>query len=148
MSDFLAEITGMGADYAPTDEEDRDFWSGEGHLSFTVTANRHDVFEIDTLEYSGCVGGFDEGLGLEFGLREGHLGVDPSELKEGYTYHFDGITVSHTCGDGWTTDDDAEYYVGNVTSERLPIRQFVPLLLRNWWWFSFGWKIREWRNSQ
>lgn len=128
----------------PSEEDERDFWNGEGNLVFTVTANRpaDDVFEIEIEEYSGCVGGFGEGVGIEWGLKEGYLGIGRDELKEGYTYYCDEITVSWTRGDGWTTEDDSDYYVGNMRSERLPLISYLKLIINNAWWFNIGWKLK------
>jgi hypothetical protein len=132
----------------PSEEEERDFWNGEGNLVFTVLSNRPDVFEINIEEYSGCVGGFNEGIGIEWGLKDGYLDIDPSELHEGYTYYCDEITVSWYKGDGWTTDDDSDYYVGNIRSERLPLIKYLKLKLHNAWWFNIGWRINQWQRKR
>lgn len=135
----------------PSEDEERDFWNGTGHLYFGVTANRNgkdDVFEIDIYEYSGCVGGFGEGVGIEWGLKEGYLGIDRHELKEGYTYLLDEVTVSWFKGDGWTTDDDSEYYVGDFQETRLPLKKYLKLLIQNAWWFNIGYRISNWRNQR
>lgn len=154
--DLKSELVSVPNAWEPNEEEERDFWAGEGNLVFTVTANQprtkglywdDGVFEVDIEEYSGCLGGFNEGIGIEWGLKEGYLNVDPSELQEGYTYFLDEVTVSFTRGDGWTTDDDSDYYVGGFRCERLPLIPYLKLKLRNVWWFNIGYKIREWRNS-
>ena len=141
----LADIEFKSVDYGPSEEEERDFWAGEGHLVFLVTSNRKDedldVFEIEIEEYSGCLGGFNEGMGIEWGLKEGYLGIDRSELHEGYVYELLEVSVSFTRGDGWTTDDDSEYYVGDLIARRLPLFQYLKLKINNAWWFNIGWKI-------
>ena len=48
------------------------------------------------LDYSGCVGGLNETLGIQYSLNEGILDVD---LKLGYTYELQGITAH--CLDPW-----------------------------------------------
>lgn len=133
----------------PTEEEEREYWAGEGTLTFTVLTNRPNdgVLEVEVEDYTGCLGGFDEGIGIEWGLGEGYLGIDREDLKEGYKYYLSEITVSFTRGDGWMTDDDSEYYVESVRAERLPLFSYLKLIIHNAWWFNFGWKIRQWRNS-
>lgn len=149
-----AEMVSIDHDWQPSEEEERDFWNGEGSLIFTVISNRpashphDDVFEIEIEEYTGCVGGFNEGVGIEWGLKEGYLGIDRSELKEGYQYYAGEITVSWTRGDGWTTDDDSDYYVGDFYGNRLPLVQYLKLKITNAWWFNIGWRIRQWQQKR
>lgn len=158
MIDFNNIMVVSTNDYEPSEEDERDFWNGEGHLIFKVTANRKgdpdlfkkpttDVFEIEIEEYSGCLGGFSEGCGIEWGLKEGYLNIAREDLFEGYIYYCTEITVSWTRGDGWMTEDDSEYYVGDMCSERLPLIPYLKLKLHNVWWFNIGWKIQEWRNK-
>lgn len=125
----------------PTEEDIRDYWSGEGHLSFRVlsydpSAHPWSRYEIEVLDYSGCVGGLDEQLGIDYAVNEGIL--DVGKLHIGCTYDVRGITVVWSRGDGWTTDDDVDYYVESVT-------QYAVLhqLIAAWWWHLIGWRIRN-----
>lgn len=128
--------------FQPSEEDMKDYWSGEGTLTFTVISNRPDVFEIEIEDMTGCVGGLDEQLGTEYAIREGYLG-DREGLREGYTYHWSQITVSWFKGDGWTTDDDCDYYVEAEEFKRLPLLQFIKLKIKNAWWFNIGWRFRK-----
>jgi hypothetical protein len=128
--------------YRPTEEEERDYWAGEGHLTFHVVSydptSTYCPYEIDWDDYSGCVGGLDETLGIEYAVNEGIL--DVGKLHIGMTYEVQGITAHFTRGDGWTTDDDVDYYVESVTKVIYPHR-----LLKAWWWGLIGHRIRNWR---
>jgi len=130
----------------PSEEDIRDYWSGEGHLIFTVISYDPDAYawskyEIDWEDYSGCVGGLDETLGIQYALNEGIL--DVGELKLGWTYEVHGITVEWTRGDGWTTDDDVDYYVEGEIRKRIHFSRWLSA----WWWHLIGWRIRKWRNG-
>lgn len=125
----------------PTEEDFRDYWSGEGHLEFTVISYDPDAhpwsrYEIDWHDYSGCVGGLQETLGIQYALNEGIL--DAGKLRLGVHYRLDGITCHWTRGDGWTTDDDVNYYVESVTTTL-----FLPTWIKAWWWHLIGWRIRN-----
>lgn len=130
--------------YQPTEEDEKDYWSGEGHLIFRVVSYdpncSFEPYEIDWLDYSGCVGGLDETLGIQYAINEGIL--DLPKLKIGHTYHVHGITVVWTRGDGWEIDDDVDYYVEDVTS-------YIVLheWLYAWWWHLVGHRIRNWRKK-
>lgn len=125
-----------------TEEDEKHYWSGEGHLIFTVIsydpdANPWSRYEIDYEDYSGCVGGLDETLGIQYALNEGIL--DVGELKLGWTYEVHGITVVWTRGDGWTTDDDVDYYVEGEIRKRIHLSRWLSA----WWWHLIGWRIRN-----
>lgn len=130
--------------YEPSDEELREHWSGEGYLEFTVISHTkgkgYIPFEIDYHDYSGCVGGLDETLGIEYAVNEGIL--DVGKLHLGVTYVVRGITVDWTRGDGWEIDDDVDYYVESVSKEVYPHR-----FISAWWWHLIGWRIRQWRQK-
>ena len=130
--------------YHPTPEEERDYWAGEGHLVFHVVSYDPSAtycpYEIDYDDYSGCVGGLQESLGLDYAINEGIL--DVGKLQIGMTYEVRGITVHFTRGDGWMTDDDADYYVESVTKILYPTR-----FIKAWWWHLIGHRIRNWRKS-
>lgn len=130
--------------YHPTPEEEREYWAGEGHLVFHVVSYdpnlKYCPYEIECISYSGCVGGLDEILGLNYAINEGIL--DVGKLQIGMTYEVNGITVIFTRGDGWTTDDDTAYYIESVTKIIYPIR-----FIKAWWWELLGHRIRNWRQS-
>lgn len=142
---ILREATEQEMDfYRPTSEEERDYWAGEGDLTFHVLSHTkgkgYIPYEIDWDDYSGCVGGLNETLGIDYSVNEGIL--DVGKLHIGVTYHVQGITAHFTRGDGWTTDDDVEYYVESVTKIIYPHR-----FIAAWWWHLIGWRIRQWRNK-
>lgn len=128
--------------YEPTEEDIKEHWAGEGHLVFKVLSydktKSYMPYEIEYLDYSGCVGGLDETLGIEYSVNEGIL--DVGKLHIGVTYTVNGITAHFTRGDGWTTDDDVEYEVESVTKELV-----LPEWLYAWWWHLVGHRIRNWR---
>ena len=131
--------------YQPTEEEERDYWSGKGHLVFKVRSydpTSFLPFEIECEDYSGCVGGLDETLGIEYAINEGILDVGP--LHIGFTYEVSGITVVWTRGDGWTTDDDVDYYVEGGVIKYAPLRDLISA----WWWHLIGHRIRNWKNAR
>lgn len=143
---FLTYIMECDEDgYHPTEEEERDYWSGEGHLEFTVISHTkgkgYIPFEIDYHDYSGCVGGLDETLGIEYAVNEGIL--DVGKLRLGVTYIVHGITVQWTRGDGWTTDDDVDYYVEGEIYKRI----YLSRWLSAWWWHLIGWRLRNARTK-
>lgn len=143
--DLEAKLVPIPDDWEPSEEDIKDYWSGEGHLEFRVLSydktTKYNPYEIECLDYSGCVGGLDETLGIEYAVNEGIL--DVGKLHIGCTYRVDGITVVWTRGDGWTTDDDVDYYIESVT-------QYAVLhqLIYAWWWHLVGHRIRNWRNAR
>ena len=83
-------------DWEPSEEDLKDHWSGEGHLTFKVlsydpNAYAWSRYEIEVLDYSGCVGGLDETLGIGYALNEGIL--DAGNLHIGVTYTLHEIIV-------------------------------------------------------
>lgn len=136
-------------DYAMTEEDERDHWSGVGHLEFYVIQNVPDCFEVEIIDYSGCMGGADETLGIHH-LLEDCWGFheDPDiRLREGCRYTVHDIEVDWTMGDGWTTDDDVEYYPGAIT-EAWTIRERVSQKLSNWWHRQVRCRVRGWRHGR
>lgn len=132
--------------YTPTPEEERDYWSGPGHIDFYVSANRPGVFEVEYEDYSGCAGGALEMVGLDYLLTD-MLGINVEELREGWTYQVLGLTVVHTRGDGWTTDDDSTYYYEHLVAVR-DWRRWARQKVSNAWWFTVGWRISQWRRKR
>lgn len=126
------------------DEDERDYWSGEGDLTFHVLSHdptcNYCPYEIDWDDYSGCVGGLNETLGISYAINEGIIDAHP--LRIGMTYHVQGITVVHTRGDGWNTDDDSEYYVESVSKILYPDR-----FISAWWWKLIGHRIQKWKTK-
>lgn len=131
--------------FAPSEEDERDFWNGEGSITFFVEQNIDDIFEIEVLDYTGCVGGLQDTIGIEFYIEE-YWGLRP-ELKEGVTYTLGGVNVEWTRGDGWTTDDDVEYYFDSITAHWV-LWTRAKTILYNLWWQNIGWKIRQWRMTR
>lgn len=101
----------------PSDEDLYEHWSGRGHIEFFVVQNAGDIFEIEYVDYSGCAGGLMETLGIDEWSLQNVLGIDRAELREGVYYTIHGLTVVWTRGDGWTTDDDVEYYWEELTHD-------------------------------
>lgn len=132
------------SDFVMTKEDERDYWNGEGHLEFQVLSYDPKVswekYEIDWLDYSGCVGGLDEMLGISYAINEGILETD--KLQFGYIYTLHEITAHWTRGDGWTTDDNVDYEVGYIT-RRFSLKNWIS----TWWWHLVGHHIRNWRNQ-
>lgn len=130
--------------FEPSEEDIRDYWCGKGAITFTVTEHdpeaRFCPFGFEVEDYSGCVGGLDESLGITYSLNERVL--DVGKLRLGVTYYVEEITVVFTRGDGWTTDDDADYYVGSVKTKI----HLIPFL-KAWWWHLVGWRIKAWRSK-
>jgi hypothetical protein len=99
--------------------EEREHWNGKGHIEFLVVQNAPDIFEVEMVDYSGCAGGLQETLGIEYYITDIwclHKGSEPP-LLEGGTYTLNGVTAEWTRGDGWTTDDDVEYSFETITQK-------------------------------
>lgn len=127
--------------YQPTEEEERDFWVGFGHITFFVQQNTKHVFEIQIEDMSGCAGGLNEMVGLEWAIKN-ELGIELEQLKEGYTYTIQGLTAYFYPGDGWETDDDSEYDYEKLTYKIEPWR-YLKQKLTNFWWQNIGWRFRK-----
>lgn len=137
------DIQEMDVDYPyPTEEEERDHWNGKGHIEFFVIQNVPGTFEIEVLDYSGCAGGLQETLGIEYYLTEYWDLQD--EVREGVTYTLHNVTVTWTRGDGWTTDDDVEYDFELITHHATTIG-YLPYKIKMIWWRAVGCHIRNWR---
>lgn len=127
--------------YAPSEEDERDHWSGEGFITFFVQQNLPEVFEIEIDDYAGCAGGMGETIGLEYAIQHDLL-HDISRLKEGYTYTINKLTADFTRGDGWTTDDDVNWDFDTLTHNIEPWR-YLKQKLTNLWWQNIGWRLRK-----
>ena len=136
--------------YEPTEEDERNHWSGVGFITFFIEQNintgPYPVFEMQIDDYGGCAGGASEFIGLDW-LIHYELGLDRAKFKEGYTYTIKGLTAHFTRGDGWMTDDDVEYNFEIITYKIQPWR-YLKQKLTNLWWQNIGWRIREWRTKK
>lgn len=132
--------------YAPTVEEERDHWNGQGHIEFFVNQNVDNCFEIEILDSSGCAGGLEETLGINYAIYEGIIDVDLSELRQGFTYKIHGLNVTWFQGDGWEIDDDSEYSFTELT-RTYKLWPLIKHTLFMFWWQNIGWK-NNWRRNQ
>lgn len=130
--------------YTPTPEEERQHWVGKGHIEFFVEQNVPGIFEIEIIDYSGCAGGLDETIGLDYAVKE--FLVDVRELHEGVRYTIKGLTVSFTRGDGWTTDDDSDYEFEEL-EVHWSLLPWMKQKMFNIWWRQIGWKLHERKNK-
>ena len=134
--------------YQPSPEDEHHFWNGEGFITFYVVQNiiKDDIFEIEVEDYDGCAGGAHETVGFDYLIKE-MLGINIADLKEGHTYTIEKLTVVWTRGDGWTIDDDVDYYFENLKDEIQWFR-FLKQKLTNLWWQNFGWRIADARRKR
>lgn len=133
-------------EYEPTPEEENDYWCGKGSITFKVISYDKNAepwarFEIEYLDYEGCVGGIGETIGIEYAINEGYIG-DPSKLKLGWTYTYGDIEAFFTRGDGWSTDDDVDWYTGYVT-EHFDLIEWI----KAWWRYLITDQILIWRRK-
>ena len=124
----------------PTDEEEHDYWNGAGHIEFFVIQNVLGDFEIEVTDCSGCAGGLQETIGIDYYLKE-YWGLQ-NELREGVTYTLHNVTVYWTRGDGWTYDDDVEYNFDSMTSHATAIG-YLSYKIHMIWWRAVGSRIRN-----
>lgn len=126
-----AEIVALPED-PDEDKAMQDHWNGEGSITFYVLDNGPTGLYIEVLDHSGCAGGLDETIGIDYAIDEGYLDLSDCRLIVGYTYTLGGLNVEWTRGDGWSTDDDSEYtfetFIGHG-SHWLFLRQTAI----NWW---------------
>lgn len=141
MTQLTASVDDEIKIFEPSPEDEYHYWSGEGFIKFYVQQNipKDDIFEFEVEDYDGCAGGANEGVGFDYLIKE-MLGLDISELKEGHTYTIEKLTVVWTRGDGWTTDDDVEYYFENLKDEIQWFR-LIKQKLTNLWWQNIGWRL-------
>lgn len=109
-----------------------------GTLEFFVQQNAPDVFEIDVLDYDGCMYWAQEGMGFEYWV-EYYIGK--ADLREGVTYLVTEAEVTFYRGDGWTTDDDEDWDF--QLTHRVRWATYIKTKLRNLWWRSVGYRIAE-----
>ena len=132
-----------------TKERERDYWNAPGHIEFYVLQNHPDVFEVEYVDYSGCAGGLEETLGIEYYLSEywfPEKGGDREILKEGVTYTLHDVTVQWIGGDARSTADDVEYDYGSMTST-WTIYSRLRQKISNLWWRHIGCRLRAGRGN-
>ena len=131
------------------DAAQKDHWSGLGHIEFFVIQNTPDDFEIDVIDYSGCVGGAHETLGVDYLIKDMWcLHEDPDLiLREGVYYIIHDVTVTWTRGDGWTTDDDVDYDYKSIT-HHTNLWLYMSHKAKMIWWRRVGWRIAQWRQKR
>ena len=126
-----------------TREEEKDYWDGVGTLSILVTLNipQEKIFEFEILEFSGCVQGIEEAMGIDYLLND-HWYVQgyAKPFREGFIYTFHHITPYWIRGDGYTTDDDVEYSHGSITVRWHPWTWFKTKM-DALWWKHIGWRF-------
>lgn len=131
-------------------EDEKDYYSGVGELEIFVSMNykpgtKDEVFEFEVIDYSGCVGYMQECVGIDYWLKD--MICVYKGLDAGVTYVFKGITAHFTRGDGYTTDDDVEWYFDGM-EERWNLWVWLKTWIKNMWWLHVGWHIRAWRHRR
>lgn len=121
-------------------EDEKHFWSGEGFVTFIVFQNDADNFEIEVLDYDGCVGGMREQWGLDYQIQ--HIWCNQGDFAEGYIHTLHKMTVIWTRGEFGISDDDVEYDYKSHTKERTGLIEFLKIKLSNFWWRTIGWRLR------
>jgi hypothetical protein len=114
----LLQITAI-----PRDPEEEDFQppspSKPGRVLFEIVHiyqpgenRRGDCYEIEVVDWDSDSAVFwaNEGIGVDYLLTD----VLDLELEDVGFYVVDGITVDFIRGDGWTTDDDEDWCMGDV----------------------------------
>lgn len=137
----MTNLLEFDTEFEMSEEDEKGYWSGPGYIIFFVQQNIDNVFEIEIDEYTGCAGGADETIGLEW-LIHHELIIDRDQLKEGHTYTIEGLNVVWTRGDGWMTDDDVDYYYAALHDKIEPWRWFKQKVT-NLWWQNIGWRLRK-----
>jgi len=143
------EMVGVEDPNQMTKEEEADHWAGEGTLQILVLLNlpatdEHDrVFEYDVLEASGCLGGANETVGIDYLLQDIWGVLDMKyPLKEGHIYTFYKVTAYWTRGDGFTSDDDVEWNYG-VLTEDFNLWTWLKVKPMAMWWKHIGWRLQK-----
>lgn len=129
---------------APTEEDEREHWNGVGHVTFFVIQNVPDTFEVEILDHSGCAGGLDETIGLEYYITDAW--DLQGQVREGGTYTLNKLTVTWTRGDGWSTDDDVEYEFESITAQTTAVGYLLHKV-KMIWWRQVQCRLRDWKKS-
>lgn len=140
------EMTAVEDPNAMSQEEEADYWAGVGSLTIFVTLviPEENIFEFDVVDYSGCVGGIQEAIGIDYLLTDIWCINKGREhpLKEGIFYTFHNISAFWTSGDGYSTDDDVDYYFGGLTHE-LKLWPWFKTKVAATWWKHIGWRFSK-----
>ena len=139
------EMTPVADPFAMTQEEEADYWNGIGKLEIFITLviPEDNIFEFEVLEMTGCVQGIEESIGIEYLLRDIWCVNRSREypLREGFFYTFHNVSAYWTRGDGYTTDDDVDYYFGALTYEWKFWPWFKTKIAATWW-KHIGWRFK------
>lgn len=152
MTDLITVMSEEDEYYGMTKEAfeagERDHWNGDGDIEFFVIQHTKDNFEIEVIDYSGCAGGLEETLGIEYTIKNlWCLHKDDQFIfREGVFYTIHGLTVTWTRGDGWTTDNDVEYNFESIT-HHTSLWLYISHKISMIWWRAIGHHIRKWNNS-
>jgi hypothetical protein len=138
---FEIDFTDVEDTHAWDAEDEKHYWSGTGFVEFLVLQNDDDNFEIEEIDYDGCVNGMNESIGLEYQIQ--HIWCIQEDFKEGYVYTLHDVTVTWIRGEWGISDDDVEYDFAKMTCKRLPLIQYLKLKISNIWWRSYGWKLKR-----
>lgn len=136
--------------YEPSAEDLREYWNGKGHIQFFVSQNATGVFEMEYEDYSGCAGGMQETVGIDYYIQHvWRLHKDPTfKLREGVSYTIHGLTVTWTRGDGWELDDDVEYDFESITvTGTTTVWGYLTHKVKMIWWRQVQCRIKEWREK-
>ena len=144
---LTAELTSAeDFEWVPDEEYEREHWNDKGHIEFFVTQNvpSQNLFEIEVMDYSGCAGGLNETLGIDWMIKQ--WGIQ-DELREGVTYTLHNLTVTWTRGDGWEIDDDVEYDFTHMTSHATALG-YLSHKIHMIWWRKVWCHISQWRKPK
>lgn len=127
-------------------QAEEDYWEGIGELTIFVTLviPEDDIFEYEIIDWSGCVGGIQEAIGIDYLLTEMWC-INKGRahpLEEGIFYTFHNISAFWTSGDGYSTDDDVDYYFNGLTYE-LKLWPWFKTKVAATWWKYIGWRLKK-----
>jgi hypothetical protein len=108
IDEFFLEITGTedNTDFDPPSYKDR------GMIVFEIMGLVEDYrgrleYNIEVYDYDGAAFWMAEGAGIDYWFND--LGMLDEGLQPGF-YVMEGVTGHYFRGDGWTQDDDEEFY--------------------------------------
>ena len=119
----------------PEDNESDFQWDmSKGWLEVKILAvsKSGKVADYDYGDYTGCVDWLQEGMGIDYFLKEY---FEKGTFKAGWTYTIHDIEVAFTRGDGWEIDYDEDWDFGDITRTTTPKIWLDAKLwqLRCWW---------------
>lgn len=127
-------------------QAEEDFWEGVGSLTIfmTLVIPEEDIFEYEIIDWSGCVGGIQEAIGIDYLLTEIWCINKGREypLKEGIFYTFHNISSFWISGDGYSTDDNVYYYFDGL-SYKLKLWPWFKTKVATTWWKYIGWRFSK-----